>query len=84
MRSFAAGGILADRKATLATLIGIGAVASAATSILLAAETTDYKYDARGRLVAVSHSGGLNNGTITNFTYDKSDNRLHVEVKKAP
>ena len=40
-----------------------------------AAETINYTYDARGRLVSVNHSGTVNNNVTTNYTYDKADNR---------
>lgn len=40
-----------------------------------AAETISYKYDARGRLIQVSHSGTVNNNVVTNYVYDKADNR---------
>lgn len=40
-----------------------------------AAETITYKYDARGRLVQVNHSGTVNNTIVTNYSYDKADNR---------
>lgn len=40
-----------------------------------AAETINYTYDARGRLVRVAHSGTVNNNVTTNYTYDKADNR---------
>jgi len=40
-----------------------------------ASETITYKYDARGRLVQVNHTGTVNNNVVTNYTYDKADNR---------
>ena len=43
-----------------------------------ASETINYQYDARGRLVQVSHSGSVNNNVVTNYTYDKADNRNTV------
>jgi len=46
----------------------------------LAQETITYQYDARGRLIAVSHSGAVNNGLSANYTYDKADNRTNVTV----
>ena len=52
----------------LVVLILIGAAA-------YAAETVTYSYDARGRLIKVSHSGTINNNVVTNYTYDKTDNR---------
>lgn len=44
-------------------------------SAAIAAETITYTYDARGRLVAVAHSGGPSNGLNTCYTLDKVDNR---------
>ena len=43
-----------------------------------AAETITYTYDARGRLVTVSHAGSVNNGVATSYGYDKTDNRTLV------
>ena len=43
-----------------------------------ASETITYQYDARGRLVQVSHTGTVNNNVVTNYTYDKADNRNTV------
>ena len=57
-------------KALAAILIILGLAAAA-----FAAETITYKYDARGRLIRVSHSGSVNNNVVTNYTYDKADNR---------
>lgn len=51
-------------------LIGLGAAA-------YAAETITYSYDARGRLVQVNHSGSVNNNVVTNYSYDKADNRTN-------
>lgn len=49
-----------------------------------AAETITYTYDARGRLVKVSHSGTVNNNVVTNYTYDKADNRQLKNTTGAP
>jgi uncharacterized protein YxeA len=61
----------------LIVLILIGAAASAT-------ETITYKYDARGRLVQVSHSGTVNNNVVTNYTLDKADNRNSKTTTGAP
>jgi YD repeat-containing protein len=45
-----------------------------------ASETTTYTYDSRGRLVAVNHSGTVNDNVSTSYTYDKADNRVNVTV----
>lgn len=61
----------------LIVLILIGAAASAT-------ETITYTYDARGRVVRVSHSGTVNNNAVTNYTYDKADNRNTKTTSGAP
>ena len=48
-----------------------------------ATETVTYTYDARGRLVAVVHSGTVNNGVTTTYTNDKADNRTNVTTTGA-
>jgi YD repeat-containing protein len=47
-------------------------------------ETINYTYDARGRLVKVEHSGTVNNNVQANYSYDKADNRVTVNVTGAP
>ena len=49
-----------------------------------ASETINYKYDARGRLVQVNHSGSVNNNVVTNYVYDKADNRTLKNTTGAP
>lgn len=50
-----------------------------------ASENITYKYDARGRLVQVNHAGGaINNTVVTNYTYDKADNRQNKTTTGAP
>ena len=49
-----------------------------------AAETITYTYDARGRLIAVNHSGTVNNNVVSNYSYDKADNRTNVTTTGAP
>jgi hypothetical protein len=60
---------------------GIALVAIAAAE---ASETLNYSYDARGRLVRVTHSGSVNNNVSTNYSYDKADNRTLKNVTGAP
>lgn len=48
-----------------------------------AAETISYNYDARGRLVKVTHSGTVNDGVVTRYAIDKADNRLSMTVSGA-
>lgn len=50
----------------------------------LAAETITYTYDAKGRLVAVVHSGTVNNGVNVTYQHDHADNRNRVVVTGAP
>lgn len=47
-------------------------------------ETINYTYDARGRLVKVEHSGNVNNGVTTIYTYDKAGNRTNKTTTGAP
>jgi YD repeat-containing protein len=62
----------------------LAAVTTAATASALATETVTYSYDARGRLVAVKHSGTANNNVQVNYAYDKADNRTNKTVTGAP
>jgi hypothetical protein len=48
-----------------------------------AAETVTYTYDARGRLVRVVHTGTVNNNVVSNYSYDKADNRTNVTTTGA-
>lgn len=43
-----------------------------------ASETINYSYDAKGRLVAVTHAGGPANNAQTTYAYDAADNRKNV------
>ena len=61
----------------LVVLILVGAAA-------YAAETITYKYDARGRLIQVNRIGSVNNNVVTNYTYDKADNRKTKTTSGAP
>ena len=45
-----------------------------------ASETVVYTYDAKGRLVKVERSGNVNNGIVTEYKYDKADNRTQVKI----
>ena len=53
----------------------LAAAALAVAAAAMAAETISYSYDARGRLVNVQHSGTVNNGVATNYSFDKASNR---------
>jgi YD repeat-containing protein len=57
--------------------LALAATAAAAT------ETITYRYDARGRVVQVTHSGTVNNGVSTSYTYDKVHNRTNVTTTGA-
>jgi hypothetical protein len=50
----------------------------------IAQETTTYTYDALGRLIASSISGGFNNGTQTGTTFDPASNRTNYSVTGSP
>lgn len=61
----------------IALLVLLGAAA-------YAAETISYTYDARGRLVKVARSGTINNNVVTNYAYDKADNRTNKTTTGSP
>jgi hypothetical protein len=61
-------------------ILAAGALAVAA----YAAETITYSYDARGRLKQVAHSGSVNNNVVTNYVYDKADNRTNKTTTGSP
>ena len=63
-------------------VIGLAALTGLAAAF--ASETVTYSYDARGRLVAVKHSGSVNNNVQANYSYDKADNRTNKTVTGAP
>jgi hypothetical protein len=45
--------------------------------------TETYTYDARGQLVDVQRSGGVNHGIRTEYTYDAAFNRIRKKVTGA-
>ena len=49
-----------------------------------ASETITYKYDAKGRLIKVVHTGSVNNNVTTDYTHDKANNRKTVVRTGAP
>jgi len=61
-------------------LAGLAAIGAATVVAASAPETITYKYDARGRLVKVERSGGVNNNVKAEYKYDKADNRTNVNV----
>ena len=57
-------------------IIALAAGLVAATGArAIASETITYTYDAKGRLVKVVHAGSVNNGVVSNYAFDKADNR---------
>jgi RHS Repeat len=70
------------KNAKTGAAIAIAALTGLA--VAAASETVTYSYDARGRLVAVKHSGTVNNNVQSNYTYDKADNRTNKTVTGAP
>ena len=47
-------------------------------------ETINYTYDAKGRLILVTHTGTVNNNVVANYTFDDADNRKNIKVTGAP
>lgn len=65
-------------------ILAAAGIALAAAAAARAAETLTYSYDARGRLVGVQHNGSVNANVVTNYSYDKADNRTLKNVTGAP
>lgn len=53
-------------------------------ALAIATETVNYSYDAKGRLVQIARSGTINNGVVTNYTYDHADNRTNKTTTGSP
>lgn len=53
-------------------------------ALAIATETVNYAYDAKGRLAQVARSGSINNGVVTNYTYDHADNRTNKTTTGSP
>jgi YD repeat-containing protein len=67
----------------------LGLAAMVAGSVLTASaawaqETTDYTYDALGRLTKVVKTGGPSSGVQANYSYDAASNRTNVTVTNSP
>ncbi len=67
------------RRRLLLAMVAVGAMAGAAG----ASENSTYTYDALGRLVATSHSGGPRSGTTVASSYDEAGNRKAMAVNQA-
>jgi hypothetical protein len=72
-----------------ALIVCVGSMAIAAASGMAsgmagASENVIFTYDAKGRLVQVTHSGTVNNNVVANYSFDKTDNRVNVNVTGAP
>lgn len=61
-----------------------GTAAALVPALAIAAETIVYRYDARGRLIAVERTGAVNNNVTTNYSFDKADNRLVKTTTGSP
>jgi YD repeat-containing protein len=59
-------------------MVGLASVAADA------AETITYTYDTRGRVVAVTRTGTVNNGVNRTYTIDKADNRTNKTTTGSP
>jgi hypothetical protein len=51
--------------------------------VAYASSTVSYAYDARGRLIAVTLSGGAHSGASIQYTYDTGNNRVRKLVTGA-
>lgn len=65
-------------RAASAIAVSVAMIASA--SAALAAETINYTYDARGRLIKVVSSGSVNNNDQICYKLDKAGNRIRVDA----
>jgi YD repeat-containing protein len=64
--------------------VALALAAAAMAAAALASETLSYGYDARGRLVKVQHNGSVNANVVTNYGYDKADNRTLKNTTGVP
>ena len=72
------------RLSRIELLATAGLLAAAGVAAADAAETVTYTYDAKGRVVKVEHAGSVNNNVVANYSFDKADNRVTVNVTGAP
>lgn len=70
-------------RVTSLNAFALAMIASGAISSPMAnAQTTSYRYDARGRLIGSTNSSA--SGTVnTSITYDRADNRANYSVSGA-
>ena len=61
-----------------------GAAVAAVPALAIAAESIVYKYDARGRLVQVIRNDGAGANVVTNYAFDKADNRILKNTSGSP
>ncbi len=71
------------RKDRIAILLA-GAAVAAVPALAIAAESIVYKYDARGRLVQVVRNDGASANVVTDYGYDKADNRILKNTSGSP
>lgn len=67
-----------------ASRLALGAALLLTSGAAFAAETITYRYDARGRLVAVARSGSVNNGVSTTYAHDRANNRTTKTTTGSP
>lgn len=72
---------MAKRYVELGLIAGAIALVPA---FAMATETVNYSYDAKGRLVQIARSGSINNGVVTNYTYDHANNRTNKTTTGSP
>jgi YD repeat-containing protein len=61
-----------------------GAAVALVPALAMAVETIHYRYDARGRLIDVVRNDGASANVVTNYTYDKADNRTSKTTTGSP
>ncbi|MEP3224768.1 MAG: Ig-like domain-containing protein [Parasphingorhabdus sp.] len=71
----------ADRSWPLISFIAIASLAAGSSAF--ATETTTYEYDAQGRLIKSSKTGGPSNGKKKCTSYDPAGNRTNQTVTSA-
>ena len=72
------------RRSRKMELLATAGLLAAGAGAAIASETVTYTYDAKGRVVKVEHSGTVNNNVVANYSFDKADNRVNVNVTGAP